>query len=158
MRLYHGTNVEIEEIDLALCQPKKDFGTGFYLTPIMKHARGMARRKAALNEPSSPIVLSYNFNGHLLHDKRYKVKIFNKPDKEWAKFVLKHRNRDVKHNYDIVVGPIANDDMAALFRSFEEGEIDMDKLVEEMTYREFSLQYVFCTKKSVILLKKHAKK
>ena len=29
MKLYHGSNVVIENIDLAKCKPYKDFGQGF---------------------------------------------------------------------------------------------------------------------------------
>lgn len=32
MILYHGTNIEIDEIDLDKCRPYKDFGKGFYTT------------------------------------------------------------------------------------------------------------------------------
>ena len=32
MRLYHGSNIRIDEIDLARCNPYKDFGRAFYLT------------------------------------------------------------------------------------------------------------------------------
>lgn len=31
MMLYHGSNVEIEEIDLTKCKPYKDFGADFIL-------------------------------------------------------------------------------------------------------------------------------
>lgn len=34
MRLYHGTNVEFEQIDLTKSNRFKDFGQGFYLTDI----------------------------------------------------------------------------------------------------------------------------
>ena len=33
MILYHGTNTDIESIDLGLSRVGKDFGVGFYLTP-----------------------------------------------------------------------------------------------------------------------------
>lgn len=29
MILYHGTNIDIQSINLALCRPYKDFGRGF---------------------------------------------------------------------------------------------------------------------------------
>lgn len=29
MRLYHGSNMMIENIDLSKCKPYKDFGRGF---------------------------------------------------------------------------------------------------------------------------------
>lgn len=44
MRLYHGSNVVIESINLAMCRPYKDFGKGFYLTDIEEQAKQMAKR------------------------------------------------------------------------------------------------------------------
>lgn len=44
MKLYHGSNTKIESINLAMCRPYKDFGTGFYLTDIKEQANGMAVR------------------------------------------------------------------------------------------------------------------
>lgn len=32
MKLYHGSNVEIDKVDLSKCMPNKDFGCGFYTT------------------------------------------------------------------------------------------------------------------------------
>lgn len=32
MRLYHGSNMVIDNINLAMCRPYKDFGQEFYLT------------------------------------------------------------------------------------------------------------------------------
>lgn len=34
MILYHGSNTDIETINLEKCFPYKDFGKGFYLTDI----------------------------------------------------------------------------------------------------------------------------
>ena len=42
MRLYHGSNIEINSINLAMCRPYKDFGKGFYLTDIEEQAEKMA--------------------------------------------------------------------------------------------------------------------
>ena len=36
IRLYHGTNMLFDAPDLTLCQPYKDFGRGFYLTPDLR--------------------------------------------------------------------------------------------------------------------------
>ena len=56
MILYHGSNVAIEEIDLSLCKPYKDFGKGFYLTDIRSQADDMASRRVRLSGYGSPIV------------------------------------------------------------------------------------------------------
>ncbi len=57
-------------------------------------------------------------------------------------------------NNDIVIGPVANDDMALLFRQFEEGFIDLEILTREMTYKKLTNQYSFHTQRAAALLKK----
>lgn len=47
MKLYHGSTVDISEIDLSLSKPNKDFGKGFYLTDNPEQAHRMAAYKAA---------------------------------------------------------------------------------------------------------------
>ncbi len=42
MRLYHGSNVEINAVDLSKCMPFKDFGSGFYTTLLEDQAWQMA--------------------------------------------------------------------------------------------------------------------
>ena len=48
MILYHGTNIDIQSINLALCRPYKDFGRGFYATEILEQAQKMAKRVARI--------------------------------------------------------------------------------------------------------------
>lgn len=38
MILYHGSNTDIQEIDLSQSRPYKDFGQGFYLTQDKEQA------------------------------------------------------------------------------------------------------------------------
>ena len=42
MILYHGTNVDFEQIDLTKSNRFKDFGQGFYLTDIKRQAVELA--------------------------------------------------------------------------------------------------------------------
>ena len=48
MILYHGTNADIDVIDLNRGLRYKDFGKGFYLTSDRKTAIRMAQKKARL--------------------------------------------------------------------------------------------------------------
>lgn len=48
MKLYHGSNITIKQIDLSMCKPYKDFGKGFYLTEIKEQAEQMAKRTSAI--------------------------------------------------------------------------------------------------------------
>ena len=45
MILFHGTNTDIENIDLTRGLRHKDFGKGFYLTPERTTAIRMAQKK-----------------------------------------------------------------------------------------------------------------
>ena len=38
MKLYHGSNMEIDKPDLSRSKPFKDFGQGFYLSPGYEQA------------------------------------------------------------------------------------------------------------------------
>ena len=59
-------------------------------------------------------------------------------------------NLDCK--YDIVIGPVANDDLSMIFRLFERGIMSLETLLHEMKYRELSNQYSFHTERAVTLL------
>lgn len=111
MRLYHGTNIEFTKIDFNQCRPNKDFGRGFYLTDIKQQALDMAIRRTKFSECGSPIVQEYEFDESLLTSKELKVKIFEGVSNEWAQFILSNRKAKGKkvHNYDIVIGPVADD-------------------------------------------------
>lgn len=38
MKLFHGSNMEIDRVDLSKCLPNKDFGCGFYTTLLEEQA------------------------------------------------------------------------------------------------------------------------
>lgn len=163
MILYHGSNLEIEKINLARCRPRKDFGRGFYLTVLKEQAEAMARRTARIYR-GDPWVTSYAFEETLLKSSGLSVLRFEKPTADWAMFVIKNRqqsepapddaicNSDGK--YDIVVGPIADDDLALLFRQFSAGLITVEILTEAMKYKRLTNQISFHTERAIKLLKK----
>ncbi len=164
MRLYHGSNIAIDNINLAMCRPYKDFGQGFYLTDIEKQAEKMAIRVARIYG-EKPIVNIYEIDDDFKDFKDLKIKDFGiQTTEEWARFVMNNRSRvftDIKNvlcnkdnKYDIVIGPVADDNMALLFRQYENEIIDFETLVKGMIYKETSSQYSFHTEKSVKLLRK----
>ena len=164
MRLYHGSNLDIKEIKLAMCRPYKDFGQGFYLTVIREQAENMARRVAMLYGGEA-VLNQYDLDEKSLMGKDLKIKNFGeKTSEEWARFVKNNRNRkftdvsspesNIDNKYDIVIGPIANDAMAILFRQYENGMIDFDTMVKGMEYKETTNQYSFHTDRAIRLLNK----
>lgn len=143
MKLYHGSNTIIEQIDLSKCKPYKDFGQGFYLTAIREQAEQMARRTSAIYG-GEPVVTEFEFDETALNV--LSVKTFEEPSEEWALFVMANRSRNhlqPTHGFDIVMGPVADDTIATLFRNFDDGIIDLPMLVNGLKYKKVSSQYLF---------------
>lgn len=163
MILYHGSNVEIDEINLNKCKKYKDFGQGFYCTTIKQQAEFMAIRTTKREKKGEPCVSEFELDEKIFEDEDIKIKKFEKPSKEWAEFILNNRDRNFKdisslkcnfdNKYDLVIGPVADDDIIVLFRTFVQGLIDIDTLIKELTFKELTDQYSFHTQKALKYLK-----
>ncbi len=157
MILFHGSNTKIESIDFERCCPYKDFGKGFYLTEIEEQAQQMARRAAAIYG-GEDVVTRFEFDEEgASADTGLKIKRFLEPDKEWALFIMSNRSKEdlhPTHEYDIVIGAVADDTIATLFRNFDDGIIDLDMLVSGLKFKRVSSQYFFHTTNSLKYLKK----
>ena len=160
MILYHGTNCVIDKIELNKCRPYKDFGRGFYLTTMKEQAEKMARRVSRIYG-GKPVVNVFRYETVI--DKKINVKSFEAPTEEWARFVINNRNgenstrdNNLGNRYDIVIGPVANDDLALLFRQFSNGMIGIDTLIREMKYKKLTDQYSFHTERALRYLTKES--
>ena len=157
MILYHGSTVDIEEIDLRLSKPNKDFGRGFYLSADEQQAKNMAEFKA-FQIGGSPILNRYEFDEAFLSSPQLKVKIFDGYDEEWARFVFENRNApngESTHSFDIVYGPIANDRVGLQIRRYMEKEISFATFLQRLQYMKgVTYQYFFGTQQAIKLLKK----
>lgn len=156
MILYHGTNVDFDKVDIKKTKRYKDFGQGFYLTDIKSQAAEMAEKKAVLFG-GEPVVQEYEFDERMLDSLDYKVLQFDAVCAEWAEFIYKNRSRSnppFVHDYDIVVGPIADDGVAYLLGRYEEGSFTIDELAEELKFKRLNNQYFFGSTKAIRLLKK----
>ncbi|MBQ9418479.1 MAG: DUF3990 domain-containing protein [Bacteroidales bacterium] len=151
MILYYGTNIDFSEIHLSKCRPNKDFGCGFYLTDILSQARAMAVRRCDWEETGSPVVQVYDFDEALLCSGEFRVKVFEKVSVEWANFIMLNRSANGKmmHNYDIVVGPVADDGVVFQLNLYAQHLISIENLAEALTYRQLNSQYYFGTERAV---------
>ena len=155
MRLYHGTNIDFQEIDIAKSNPYKDFGREFYLTDLYHQAERMALRKVKFFGGEC-VVQEYEFDESLLADSILNVKVFASPNEEWAAFIHNNRNNngDYHHDYDVVVGPIADDGVAFLLGRYEEGTITLSELARQLEYKKLNNQYFFGTERAIKKLKR----
>ncbi|MCL2120632.1 MAG: DUF3990 domain-containing protein [Clostridiales bacterium] len=158
MILYHGSNTKVVDIDLSKCRPYKDFGQGFYVTNIHEQAAQMARRVVHLYG-GSPWISAFDFDASAFSSVDVNTLIFDEPNKDCALFVLNNRNKRFKdirnalcnhdNKYDIVAGPVANDDIAYLLRTFSSGLIDIDSLVRSLDYKSLTSQHSFHTERAL---------
>ena len=155
LKLYPGSNVAIDKIDLTMGQINKDFGKGFYLTTLLNQANEMAKRKANQYLDAKPVVTTFLFDDTVLKSDELNVKVFSEVCEEWAMFILQNRKASrtgFKHDYDIVVGPIADDGVVQQLDLFEMGIITLPQLVEALRYRDLNDQYFFGTERAIAKL------
>jgi len=153
MKLYHGSNIGIESVDLSLSKPNKDFGRAFYLSQDMEQALEMASFKADFLGGHEVVTV---FEVDSMDD--LKIKVFDDYSEEWARFVYAHRTEPegkTLHDYDVVYGPIANDRIGAQITRFQQGYITFDEFLNRIKFiKGITFQYAFCSQKAVSKLKK----
>lgn len=156
MILYHCTNCDFNCIDLEKSKPNKDFGRAFYLSAKAEEIEPVGRAKVILHGGKFTMQ-EYEFDETLLLDESLNVKIFDGYTKEWAEFIFSNRdfNHDFRHDFDIVYGPIANDNVGEQIRKFRSLRIPLDQFLEELKYAKgITFQYAFCTQAAIDTLKR----
>lgn len=157
MLVYHGTNGDIEEIDLTKGSRFKDFGQGFYVTPDLKTAQRMAKKKVDIFG-GKPLVISYEFDESALTSEDLSSLIFpEKANAEWILFVSDNRNRHIvrpSYNYDLVKGPIADDGVALQLGRLRLHAEDVEQIALDLQDKYLDQQLCFRTPRSLTYLKK----
>lgn len=154
MILYHGSNVQIDIIDLEQYRPNKDFGKGFYLSEQESQAIEMANFKSILLG-GEPIVTKFEFDIVAMQNPNLRIKIFEGYSEEWADFVFANREGCEVEQYDIVYGPIANDKIGLQIRKLKDGSIDKLEFLNRLKYMKgITYQYYFGSEKSIQYLSK----
>lgn len=158
MILYHGSNIDIDKIDLTKSNPYKDFGKGFYLSADKQQAQRMAEQRTSILLEGKPTLNKYQFDETILNDNSLKILCFEEYSEDWANFVLKNRDFNIEqpcHNYDIVYGPIADDGVTFQLRRYKTGMISLEQLVNELKYSKgITFQYYFGTELAISKLRK----
>lgn len=156
MKLYHGTNVVFDKIDISKSKPNKDFGQGFYLSPDYNQALNMANIKTEQLQEGAPIVMTFEVDEadvESLHTIR-----FEDYSEQWAEFILANRNNATNtpiHDYDIVIRPIADDRVGVQLWKYENQLIDLPTLVNKLKYMKgMTIQYFFGTEEALSILKR----
>jgi hypothetical protein len=121
----------------------KDFGYGFYCTNMEIQAK-----RWALTKKGASVVNRYDYtvNADL------KTCAFDSMTEDWLQFVVDCR-RGKEHSYDIVEGPMADDQIWDYVEDYAAGNISKAAFWELVKFKYPTHQIVFCTENALNTLK-----
>jgi hypothetical protein len=150
MKLYHGSTQIIDRPKLLEPTHPLDFGAGFYATTNFEQADNFAKKIVKWRGGTAVV------NTYLIKEKDlqpFKILKFDNPDKAWLDFVVENRaNREQKGMVDMVVGPVANDDVYSVVSDYEAGTYTEEEALARLKIKKLFNQYVFKTQKAIDLL------
>lgn len=152
MKLYHGSIVSVKNPNLRQGRPNTDYGKGFYTTVDFEQAERWARIRRDRSGGGNAVVSVYEVVDDLLKNKDFRIMEYNGATKEWLDFVVANRRYAPLHDYDIVLGPVANDNLYATISLYENGELSAEAAVIQLKTHVLFNQVSFHTDKALLQL------
>ena len=154
MKLFHGSNQIIKIPDLNRSRKYLDFGSGFYLSAGIKQAENMAKSAKLFFETGKPTINIYDFDNTLGN---LNILMFKNADASWLDFVLANRKGESVLQYDIVIGPTANDKTILTIDQYMQGMYDHLEnpkaiVIQLLQPEKLETQYLFVTEKAISAL------
>lgn len=148
--LFHGTDVDFTEIDLDKSHNKRDFGTGFYTTILEGQAKEWAYRLSLRKHTKKYYVMKFLFT----ENAELKMKRFDSLSREWLEFIKNNRSKGgLQHNYDVVIGPVADDNTMETVQLYIAGIFNAEEAVNRLRYNKVNNQVSFHTRKALEYLR-----
>lgn len=151
MILYHGSNVAVSEPRIIITNRSLDFGAGFYTTSDKNQAIRWAKLQTLRRGTGTPSVTVYAFDETAVQE--LNVLRFNQPDSDWLNFVAQNRKGTYSGSkYDIVCGPVANDNTMPVISDYMSGTINEETALILLKPQKLADQYAFLTSKGLSAL------
>ena len=141
--IYHGSNMKVEIPKIMINGYYKDFGYGFYCTNLKKQAI-----RWAMTKKGDSVINTYSYQ----RNENLQIKTFEEMTEEWLQFVVDCR-RGIEHNYDIVEGPMADDQIYNFVSDYMDGTITREQFWVLTKFKYPTHQIAFCSKESLKCLK-----
>lgn len=141
MKIYHGSSIEVLVPEIRKGKFTKDFGEGFYCTVLQEQAERWAARKtpSVISEYEYTPVTGLN------------VLEFKEMTDEWLDFIVACR-RGIEHQYDIVIGAMADDQVFNYINDFVDGIITREQFWVLAKFKHPTHQMCFCSPESLACL------
>lgn len=141
-KIYHGSNVVVHHPKIVVNGYYKDFGYGFYCTNIEKQAK-----RWAITCRGESVVNCYKY----VENKELSCLIFSEMTEEWLDFVVMCRN-GIEHGYDLVEGPMADDQIWDYVEEFIAKRISRAAFWELVKFKYPTHQIAFATERALLSL------
>lgn len=153
MIIYHGSNIVVKTPKLVVQNRFLDFGYGFYTTTNKVQAMSFAEKVYKRKRDGSQKVSIYEIDEERLFAECSLLK-FDFPSEAWLDFVAKNRSGTYNGEmYDVIFGPVANDDVYTTFTLYQSGALSKEQTLETLKIKKLYNQMVFATEKSLAFLK-----
>ena len=153
MKLYHGSTVAVKNPSLRQGRANTDFGKGFYTTIDYDQAARWARIRRERAGEGEAVVSIYEVDDALLKRQDMRIMTYNGATIEWLDFVVANRRYAPLHDYDIVLGPVANDNLYATISMYENGELSAEAAIVQLKTHVLFNQVSFHTQSAIKTLK-----
>ena len=150
MKIYHSSNIAVENPDILHSRNYLDFGKGFYLTTLYQQAVKYGQRFIRRQQDAWLNIYEFTFD-----PSEWNTLLFDKYDKDWLDFVSKCRAGKDETEYDIVIGGIANDKVIQTLDRYFEGEISENETLGLLKYEKPNIQYCIRSQKMLDRCLKH---
>lgn len=138
MTVYHGGYTPIQNPEIRIGRNTKDFGNGFYCTIIKERAQRWAKRYNTKIVSIYDVRMNSNLN----------VKEFREMSEEWLDFIIACRSGK-PHQYDIVIGAMANDQIYNFISDYIDGVITREQFWVLAKFKYPTHQINFCTEEAL---------
>ena len=152
MKLYHGSTVAVRKPSLRPGRQNADFGKGFYTTSNPEQAERWAHIKQEREGAPRAVVSVYEFDETLLDSPDWNIRQFTGADEAWLYFVTDCR-KSRGHDYDLVLGPVANDKVFTTVNLFESGVLSAEAAILQLKAYKTYDQMSFHTDKTIGMLR-----
>ena len=149
MIIYHGSDIPIEHPKIFKSDRYLDFGIGFYTTSNRGQAERWASKVSLRNNSNKQIISVYNFDFSELKNK-LKLIEFTDANEAWLDFIVLNRSgKEIQGKYDLVSGPVADDNVYLTIKLFESGILNRVETVKRLKIEKLYNQILFHTADSL---------
>jgi hypothetical protein len=149
VNIYHGSDIVVKKPEILKSNRLLDFGIGFYTTSNLEQAIRWAQKVSSRNNTNKKFLSEYNFDIEKAK-KELKIIEFISADEKWLDFITANRRgKEISEDYDIVIGPVADDNVYLTVKLFEAGVLDKDEALRRLKVEKLFDQILFHTNKAL---------